>query len=96
MSGFRPKSYRVGDRRVLIAGELYNLRLSVSGLAEMASVFQADTPTDLAARLRTANLAEWNRVWRIIATPSPPILQDAEMRSVMPEISALITHGLRV
>ena len=36
--------YRIGDRDVEIAGQSYRLRLTVSALAEIASVFEAESP----------------------------------------------------
>ena len=87
--------FRIGDRRVEIAGRQHRLRLSVSGLAEMAAVFEADNPKALAARLRKATVEDWNRVLRIVATPRPMMLGRDEMLAVMPDLSALISDGLR-
>ena len=91
MSGFRP-----GDRTVDIAGVSHRLRLTVSALAEMASVFEAESPKALAARLRRATVSDWNEVLRIVAMPSPSrALQREELLSVLPEVSVLISDGLR-
>ena len=87
--------YRIGDRDVEIAGQSYRLRLTVSALAEIASVFEADSPKALAGVLRTASLADWNRVLRCVATPKPAPLDRDNMVQIMPDISALITEGLR-
>ena len=90
MSEFRP-----GDKSVEIKGEIYRLRLTVSALAKLADVFQAEDPKALAARLRKATLADWNMILRTVATPQPSVLQRAEMLAVIPELSALMTEGLR-
>ena len=91
MSAFRP-----GDRTVEIAGVCHRLRLSVSALAEMATAFEAESPKALAARLRTATVADWNTVLRIVATPRPTTaLERDELLAVMPDLSALISDGLR-
>ena len=90
MSGFRP-----GDRTVLIKGELCRLRMTVSALANMANVFQADSPKALAARLRKATLADWNMILQIVSTPRPAVLQREDMMKVMPELGWLMTDGLR-
>ena len=89
-------SYRMGDRRVEVAGQSYRLRLTVSALAEIASVFEAQSPKALAGVLRSASLADWNRVLRCVAMPKPASLTREDMEQIMPEISALITEGLRV
>lgn len=87
--------FRIGDRIIEIAGTRHRLRLSVSALAEIASVFEAESPKALAARLRKATVSDWNRVLRIVATPRPMTLERDEMLAVMPELSALISDGLR-
>ena len=87
--------YRLGDRSVEIAGQSYRLRLTVSAFAEIASVFEAESPKALAGLLRTASLADWNRVLRCVATPKPAALGREDMVQIMPDISALITEGLR-
>lgn len=90
MTEFRP-----GDRTIAIADQIHRLRLTVSGLAEIASVFQAKDPKALAARLRKANLADWNLILRCVATPPPPVLRQDEMKVAVPVLSALIADGLR-
>lgn len=87
--------FRLGDRTVFIQGEPYRLRLSVSAFAAMASVFDAQGPKDLAERLRRANVADWNRILQLIATPIPPVLNRNEMVKILPEISAVIREALR-
>ena len=89
-------SYRMGDRVVEVSGQSYRLRLTVSALAEIASVFEAQSPKALADVLRSASLADWNRVLRCVAMPKPAALTREDMEQIMPEISALITEGLRV
>ena len=86
--------YRLGDRSVEIAGRSYRLRLTVSALAEIAFVFDAESPKALAGVLRTAGLADWNRVLRCVASPKPADLGREELVQIMPDISALITEGL--
>ena len=91
MSGFR-----VGDKIVEINGLPRRLRLSVSGLAEMADVFDADSPKALAKRLRTATLSDWNAVLGCVARPplrSP--LSRAEIVPLLPILGTLISEGLR-
>jgi hypothetical protein len=90
MTEFRP-----GDRSIEIADQIHRLRFTVSSLAEIASVFQAEDPNALAARLRKANLADWNLILRCVATPPPPGLGPDEMKAVLPVLSALLAHGLR-
>ena len=88
-------SYRIGDRRVEVAGQSYRLRLSVAALAQMASVLEAESPNALADSLRQANLAEWNKVFRCVATPVP--VSDfgrEDVVKILPELSALIADGL--
>ena len=51
-------SYRMGGRRVEVAGQSYRLRLTVSALAEIASVFEAQCPNAFADVLRRAILAD--------------------------------------
>ena len=87
--------YRPGDRTVFIEGEPFRLRLTVSAFAEMASVFDALGPKDFAARLRCANVADWNRILQLIATPLPPDLSRDEMVKILPEMSTVIRDGLR-
>ena len=87
--------FRIGDRAIEIAGRQHRLRLSVSALAEMAAAFEAESPKALAARLRKATAEDWNNVLRIVATPSPMTLERDEMLAVMPELSGLISDGLR-
>ena len=87
--------YRLGDRHVQIAGQNHRLRLTVSGLAQMASVFGAQSPKALAANLRTANLADWNKVLRCVAAPTPADVGREDMVKLMPDLSALIAEGLR-
>ena len=89
-------SYRMGDRRVEVAGQSYRLRLTVSALAEIAFVFEAQSPKALAGVLRTASLADWNRVLRCVATPKPASLTREDMMQILPDISALIAEGLGV
>ena len=91
MSGFRP-----GDRTVEIAGVCHRLRLTVSALAEMANVFEAESPKALAARLRRATVSDWNEVLRIVVMPPPAkALERNELLPLLPELSALISDGLR-
>lgn len=87
--------FRYGDRAIFIQGEPYRLRLSVSAIAELASVFDAQSPKDLAERLRRANVADWNRIFQLIATPIPPNLTRDEMVKILPEISTVIREALR-
>lgn len=90
MSGFRP-----GDKTVLIAGHSTRLRLTVGALAEIADSLDADSPIALAARLRKANLAEWNLVLRAMATPRPVAdLAPEKLLSLMPILSGVMTAGL--
>ena len=87
--------YRLGDRVVEVGGQSYRLRLSVAALAQMASVFEAESPKALADSLRQANLAEWNKVFRCVATPVP--VSDfgrEDVVKILPELSALIADGL--
>jgi len=86
--------YRIGDRSVEIAGQSYRLRLSVAAMAEIVSVFDAESPKALAGVLRAASLADWNRVLRCVASPKPADLGREDMVQIMPDISALITEGL--
>ena len=86
--------YRLGDRHVEIAGQSHRLRLTVSALAEMASVFDAQSPKALADGLRHASLADWNRVLRCIAVPTPLGLGREALVQIMPDLSALIAEGL--
>lgn len=88
-------NYRLGDRVVEVAGQSYRLRLSVAALAQMASVFAAESPKALADYLRKADLAEWNKVFRCVATPIPAseFGRDA-LVGILPELSALISDGL--
>ena len=90
MTDFRP-----GDRTVMIEDEPYRLRLSISAFAELASVFDAQGPKDLAERLRRANIEDWNRIFQLIATPIPPKLTRDEMVEILPEISTVIREALR-
>ena len=88
-------SYRLGDREVEVAGRTYRLRLTVAALAQLASVFEAESPKALAASLRKADLTDWNRVFRCVATPTP--ISDfgrEELVQILPELSALIADGL--
>ncbi|MEP3654648.1 MAG: hypothetical protein ABJO36_07110 [Litorimonas sp.] len=89
------REFRPGDRTIEILGQLHRLRFTVSNLAEIAFVFQAEDPKALAARLRKANLADWNLILQIVATPRPPVLGPDEMEAALPVLSALIAEGLR-
>ena len=87
--------YRLGDRVVEVAGQSYCLRLSVAALAQMASVFEAESPKALADCLRKADVTDWNRVFRCVSTPTP--ISDfgrEELMQILPELSALIADGL--
>ena len=88
-------SYRLGDRVVEVAGQSYRLRLSVAALAQMVSVFAAESPKELAGCLRQANLEDWNKVFRCVATrfPASDVTRE-ELVKILPEISALIAEGL--
>ena len=90
MSEFRP-----GDRNIEILGQLHRLRFTVSNLAEIASVFGADSPKALAAHIRLATLSDWNVILGIVATPRPAVLGRDDMKAALPILSALITDGLR-
>lgn len=91
MSGFR-----IGDRTVEISGVSHRLRLSISALAEIAAAFDAESPKDLAVRLRRATVADWNLILRSVATPRPlKALGRDELLETIPELSALISEGLR-
>ena len=85
----------MGDREVEVAGQSYRLRLSVAALAQMASVFEAESPKALASCLRQANLTDWNKVFRCVATPilASDVTRE-ELVKILPEISALIAEGL--
>jgi hypothetical protein len=86
----------MGDRQVVVTGQVYRLRLTVSALAQMASVLEADSPKALAARLRKAGLAEWNVVFRCVATPASKTAFGREkMVEILPSLSALMSEGLR-
>jgi len=88
--------FRVGDRIAEITGQPYHLRLSVSALAEMAFRLEAESPKALAARLRSATLADWNIVLDCVTRPVlTRDLGREEMLSVLPILSAVITDGLR-
>ena len=94
MSGYRP-GFRLGDRYVEIAGVRTCLRLSVSALAEMASTLEAQSPSELAARLRHATSKDWNIILRAVATPRPrEDLSDSEISELLPILSAVISAGL--
>ena len=88
-------AYRLGDRVVEVAGQSYRLRLSIAALAQMASVFEAESPKALASCLRQANLTDWNKVFRCVATPTPTSdFGHENLVQILPELSALITDGL--
>jgi len=86
----------VGDKIVKIDSRMRRLRLTVSSLAEMASVFDAKCPKDLADHLRNATAEDWNAVLRCVTVP--PLQDDLrreELVRVLPILSVLITEGLR-
>lgn len=85
----------MGDREVEVAGQSYRLRLSVAALAQMASVFEAESPKALASCLRKADVFDWNKVFRCVATPilASDVTRE-ELVKILPEISALIAEGL--
>jgi len=88
-------TFRLGDRFVLLRGQHTRLRLSISALAEIASGLGAQTPSALGAKLRSANLAQWNLVLRALSDPKPQAaLTQAEMADLLPSISDVMTHGL--
>ena len=88
-------SYRLGDREVEVAGQTYRLRLTVVALAQLASVFEAESPKALADCLRKADVVDWNKVFRCVATPilASDVTRE-ELVKILPEISALIAEGL--
>lgn len=88
--------YRSGDKTVEINGKNCRLRLSVSALAQIAFLLNAETPKALADRLRRATLADWNAIFRCVAIPpfSAP-LSRTEMERALPILSELIAEGLR-
>jgi len=89
-------AFRAGDKIVEINGLPRRLRLTVSSLAEMASVFDAKSPKDLADHLRNATAADWTAVLRCVTVP--PLqgdLRREELVRVLPILSVLITEGLR-
>ena len=88
-------SYRLGDRVVEVVGQSYGLRLTVAALAQMASVFEAESPKALADCLRKASVADWNKVFRCVATPTPSSdFGREDLADILPELSALIADGL--
>ena len=88
-------AYRLGDRVVEVAGQSYRLRLSIAALAQMASVFEAESPKALADCLRKADVVDWNKVFRCVATPTPTSdFGHENLVQILPELSALITDGL--
>lgn len=88
--------YRIGDRRIVAAGEPVRLRLSVSALAEIAVHFAAEDAQDLAVKLRGAGAKDWNAVYAALATPRPlTALTDSELAQILPEISLVIAEGLK-
>ena len=94
MSGYRPE-FRLGDRQIEVAGVSTSLRLTVSSLAEMASGLKAQSPTELAARLRRATAADWNIILRAVATPRPVTdVSKSELMDLVPILSALMSEGL--
>ena len=87
--------YRLGDRHVEIAGVSTRLRLSVSALAEMANELGAESPADLAARLRRATTADWSIILRAMATPRPKEdLIKSEFSEIVPILGAVMSEGL--
>ena len=88
-------AYRLGDRVVEVAWQSYRLRLSIAALAQMASVFEAESPKALADCLRKADVFDWNKVFRCVATPilASDVTRE-ELVKILPEISALIAEGL--
>ena len=90
MSEFRP-----GDRYVVIDGMRRRLRLSISALAEIAHVLQAETPSELAGNLRRAGPPEWNLILNAMATPRPEIdLSEERLAQIVPILSAVISESL--
>ena len=87
--------FRIGDRRVVIAGVPTHLRLSLSALAEMASGLEAGSPAELAARLRRAAAADWTLILQAMATPRPTEdLSKTELLALVPTLSAVMSEGL--
>lgn len=87
--------FRIGDREVEVNGQSVRLRLTVSGLAEIAARFVAADAGDLAGKLRKAGQGDWNRVYAALATPRPMgALTESELAKIMPDISAVIADGL--
>ncbi len=86
--------FRAGDRHILIGGVRRRLRFTVSSFAEIASFMQADSPADLAMKLRGAGAEEWNLILQAQATPRPqePLPQD-EIAEILPVLSAVIASG---
>jgi len=87
--------FRIGDRHVDIAGERIRLRLSISALAEIASGMEAESPRDLATRLRNATLADWNLILCSMATPRPDAnLSKSELLELVPILGAVMSEGV--
>ena len=94
MSDFRP-----GDKYIDVGGTRTRLRLSVSALAEIASVMEAGSPSDLAQRLRRAGASmgerEWNLILQAVASPRPiEALDEGKLTDILPTLSAVISEGL--
>lgn len=89
--------YRIGDRRIVVAGEPVKLRLSVSALAEIAVHFAAEDARDLAVKLRGSGAKDWNAVYAALAIPCPQTaLTESELAQILPEISLVIAEGLKL
>jgi len=87
--------FRIGDRFVEVDDVEMRLRLTVSSLAEIASGLEADSPSELAARLRRASAADWNLILQAMATPRPvEALSKPQLIELVPTLSAVMTEGL--
>ena len=87
--------FRIGDRRVVIAGVSTRLRLSLSALAEIASGLEAGSPAELAARLRRADDDDWTLILQAMATLRPTQdLSKTELLALVPTLSAVMSEGL--
>jgi len=61
----------------------------------MASALEAESPSDLAARLRRATVADWNIILRAVATPRPVTdVAQSELMELAPILSAVMSEGL--
>ncbi len=95
--------FQKGDQLIILQGQIYGLRLTLGGLAEISSRLSARGPRELSLRLRSLSAAEGRVLLACVMRPCLPSganvsgpaaeFSDEDIAQVMPDICRLFEEG---